>query len=470
MKNRKMNIWQEADRIAERIRENEPTFGNCKVSIVDFGAVASKIDISKEEEREFAKSNTKAIYEAICYVTGQKQGGTVIVPEGIFYTGPIHLESGVNLYLEEGAVLRFATDTDLYVGDFLEEVYGVRRVRTRFEGVELMNYSPFIYAFGKECIAITGKGIIDGQASEENWHLWKQKQVWNDAGQPVENLMQQDGAHTGNARKRIRPQDAARTRLIHQGEQNVPVEERIYGEASDMPGKCADGYLRPSFVQPYCCKRVLIEGIRIIGSPMWEIHPVLCENVSVRDVHIDTHLSNNDGIDPECCKDVLIEHCRIDVGDDCIAIKSGRNRDARRVGVDTQNVVIQNNIFADGHGGIVIGSEITGGVRGVYVRDNVMESPRLWSALRFKTNDIRGGIIERCYYKNNVIKQLEPGKKPVLIETQYEIVMERAIFETHAIEYQKECPVIRDIFIEGLSVEDADVRGENILPDITWIP
>lgn len=466
----KDNIWKEADRIADRIRSREPEFGEYKVSVVEFGAVAYCEDginsISKEEELKLAKHNTGAIYKAICHVAAYercdsgklsgtekapiKKGGTVIIPKGVFYTGSIHLESNVSLHLEEGAVLRFGTDTGLYAGDFLEEMYGVRHVRTRFEGVELMNYSPFIYGFGKENIAITGSGTIDGQASEENWHLWKAKKTWQAGERP------------------LRAQDMARVRLFLQGEQDVPLEERVYGEASDIPGKCDDGYLRPSFIQLYCCRNVLIEGVRIVRSPMWEIHPVLCENVSVRGVHIDTHLSNNDGIDPECCKDVLIEKCYIDVGDDCIAIKSGRNQDARRIGVGTENIVIQNNVFADGHGGITLGSEISSGVRSVYVRHNVMESPRLWSAIRFKTNGIRGGIIEQCYFKDNEIRQLEAGKKPVLVETQYEIVTETAIFTEHGVSYHRSTPVLREIYIEGLTREDADVRGENISPDITW--
>ncbi len=468
------DIWKEADRLVERIRSREPRFSDYRVSITEFGAVAySEMDseeaITMDEEIRLAIANAKAIYKAICHISSYAdmeavteqgenketdiypgKGGTVVIPKGIFYTGPIHMESHVNLHLEEGAVLRFGRITSLYVGDFLEEIYGVRHVRTRFEGVELMNYSPFIYAYDKECFAITGLGTIDGQASEEVWHWWKQIQC------PPKS-------------KRIRPQDWARVKLFLQGEQNVPLEQRIYGEASDVPGKCADGYLRPSFIQPYCCKNVLIEDVCIVRSPMWEIHPVLCDSVTVRGVQIDTHLSNNDGIDPECCKDVLIEGCHIDVGDDCIAIKSGRNQDARRIGVSTENIVIQNNVFADGHGGITIGSEISCGVRGVYVRDNVMESPRLWSALRFKTNDIRGGVIEQCYYKNNQVKQLQHGKKPILVETQYEIVTETAIFQEHDVGYYMEKPVIRDIYIEGLTREDIELRGDNIEPDIHWI-
>lgn len=144
--------WKEADRIVRHIKSREPQFGNYTVRITDYGAKACNRRLSMEEEYKLAKANAQAIYKAVCYVSGQKQGGSVIVPEGIFYTGPIHLESDVNLHLEEGAVLRFGRDTKLYAGECLEELYDVRHVRTRFEGVELMNYSPFLYAFGKKTL------------------------------------------------------------------------------------------------------------------------------------------------------------------------------------------------------------------------------------------------------------------------------------------------------------------------------
>lgn len=451
------DIWDKADDLVREIKENEPVFGKTQVSIVEFGAVScneAQLPATREEEIALVENNTRAICATIDYISRQPGGGTVLVPGGIYYTGPIHLESDVRIHLEEDACLRFATETACYTGEFLKRFYGVTHVLTRFEGVELYNYSPFIYAYGKTNIAITGRGTLDGQASEENWHLWKQKRNWSEKDP--------NG-------KRLRAQDAARVKLFRQGESNVPVVERVYGEATNRPGCCDDGYLRPSFVQPYNCSKVLIENVRIIRSPMWEIHPVLCNNVTVRGVQIDTHLSNNDGVDPECCKKVLIEQCRIDVGDDCVAIKSGRNNDARRVAVATEDVVIQNNIFADGHGGITIGSELTGGVRRIYVRNNIMESPRLWSALRFKTNQIRGGRMEQCYYADNTVRQLEPGKKPVLIETMYETIVETAIFREVSMEYTEEVPVVRDIYIEGFRKEDADIRGDNIVPDIHWI-
>src|SRR5262249_43705355 len=158
--------------------------------------------------------------------------------------------------------------------------------------------------------------------------------------------------------------------------------------------------------QPYRTNNVLIEGVTIRNSPMWEIHPVLCKNVTVRNVKIDSHGPNNDGCDPECCTDVLIEGCLFDTGDDCIAIKSGRNSDGRRVGAATENLIIRNCTMKDGHGGGSIGSEISRGVRNVFVSDCRMSSPHLDRALRIKTNAPRGGVIENIWFEKVTVGQV----------------------------------------------------------------
>jgi polygalacturonase len=189
----------------------------------------------------------------------------------------------------------------------------------------------------------------------------------------------------------------ARTRLVGQITQAVPVKDRTYGEGS---------FLRPSFIQAYNCRNVLIEGITIVNSPMWEIHPVLSSSVIVRDVTISTHGPNNDGCDPESCRDVLIERCTFDTGDDCIALKSGRNDDGRRVNVPVENVVIRDCVMKDGHGGVVIGSEISGSARNIFAERCQMDSPRLDRALRFKTNSVRGGVIEHVYMRDVTVGEV----------------------------------------------------------------
>ena len=215
---------------------------------------------------------------------------------------------------------------------------------TRWEGVELMNYSPFIYAYEAENIAITGPGTLDGQAGPDHWWDWR-----------------------GTRPERGRPDRRRREPADRDAGRGVPVAERVFGEGH---------FLRPNFIQPYRSRNVLIEGVTIVNSPMWEIHPVLCQSVTVRGVTVNSHGPNNDGCNPESCRDVLIERCTFDTGDDCIALKSGRNDDGRRVNVPVENVVIRDCSMKDGHGGVVIGSEISGGARNVFAERCRMDSPQ----------------------------------------------------------------------------------------------
>jgi polygalacturonase len=295
-------------------------------------------------------------------------GGRVVVPVGRFLTGPIHLRSNVNLHVSEGATVAFTTDPRAYLP----------AVFTRWEGMEMMGYSPLIYAFEQQNVAVTGKGTLDGQASKTHWWPWKGN---------VE-----DGWKRGDPWQRV-----ARDRLGVDVEAGRPVAERVYADGS---------YLRPQFIQPYRCRNVLIEDVRIVNSPMWEIHPVLCTNVTVRGVHVETRGPNNDGCNPESCRDVLIEGCLFDTGDDCIAIKSGRNADGRRLRTPSENIVIRQCRMKEGHGGVTLGSEISGGVRNVFVERCEMDSPVLDRALRFKNNAARGGVLEHIYMRDVTIGQV----------------------------------------------------------------
>lgn len=339
--------------ILGRIRP--PKFPKRDFKITKFGAKAGA-------NNDSSAAITKAI--DACSKAG---GGRVVVPAGEFMTGAVHLKSNVNLYVSKGATLKFTPDSKKYPIVF-----------TRWEGMECMNVSPFIYAFEQTNIAITGEGTLDGQANNDHWWLWhgNPKYGWKDG---------------------MTNQRAARAKLYKMMEDGVPVKDRVFGE-----GSC----LRPNFIQPYRCKNVLIEGVKIVNSPMWEVHPVLCENVTVRRVRISSHGPNNDGCDPESCKDVLIEDCYFDTGDDCIAIKSGRNEDGRRIGVPTQNVVVRNCEMKDGHGGVTIGSEISGGVRNVFAENCKMDSPNLDHALRVKNNASRGGLLEDFYFRNINVGQV----------------------------------------------------------------
>src|SRR5215475_7542258 len=314
--------WELVPEILARIVP--PKFPGRDFDITRYGATANE-----------SFDNTAAIRRAIeaCVSAG---GGRVVVPAGRFLTGPVHLQSNVNLHVSRGATLAFTRDTKAY----LPVVF------TRFEGTELMNYSPLIYAFDKENVGVSGEGTLDGQADKTNWWPWK-----GGAGTP--------GTPNYNN---------ARQRLLDMAERGVPVAQRVFGEGD---------YLRPNFIQPYRCRNVLIENVTIVNSPMWEVHPVLCHNVTVRGLKINSHGPNNDGCDPESCRDVLIERCVFDTGDDCIAIKSGRNADGRRVNVPSENIIVRSCEMRDGHGGVTVGSEISGGCWNVFAYDCRMDSPRL---------------------------------------------------------------------------------------------
>ncbi|HEX2833124.1 MAG TPA: glycoside hydrolase family 28 protein [Thermoanaerobaculia bacterium] len=325
-----------------------------------------------------------AIRKAIA-AASKAGGGRVIIPAGDFVTGAIHLQSRIELHVASGATLRFSRDPSRYP-----------LVHTRWEGVELMNYSPLVYAFACEDIAITGEGTLDGQADDEHWWPWKGVTTGKRADVTKNN--------EGPA-----PQLADRTQLFQQGEDDVPVAQRIYG-----PGH----YLRPSFIEPYRCKNVLIEGVTLRNAPFWVTHPTLCTNVTVRGIKVDSHGPNNDGCDPESCRDVLIEDCLFDTGDDCIALKSGRNGDGRRVNTPVENVIIRNCVMKDGHGGITVGSEITGGARNVFAEKCRLDSPDLERALRFKTNTLRGGTIENVFVRDIEIGTVNLA--PIEIDLRYE--------------------------------------------------
>ena len=381
--------WSRAADIVRNI--HAPVFPARQFDISAFGAKGDGITL-----------NTTAINTAIdrCAKAG---GGRVVVPPGRFLTGAIHLKSNVDLHVSEGAALLFSPDPAHYPVVF-----------TRWEGVELMNHSPLIYAYEQKNIAITGKGTIDGQGSVENWWSWSSgaKFGWRD-GMP--------------------DQRPAQNALFRMAEDGVPVEQRIFGKGH---------YLRPPLIQTYACENVLIEEVRLRNSPFWNIHPVLCRNVIVRDVDIYGHGPNNDGCDPESVDHMLIERCTFNTGDDCIAIKSGRNADGRRLHVPSQNIVIRDCVMKDGHGGVVTGSEISGGVRWVFAENCRMDSPDLWYAIRFKNNALRGGVLEHFYFRDIEVGQV--SKAVMTCDFNYEEGAKGAF-----------TPVLRHVTIERLHASQA---------------
>ena len=382
--------WSELPQLLSRIAP--PRFPEREFNVNKFGA-----------RGDYAKDCTEAFRKAIeeCHGAG---GGKVVVPEGRFLTGAIRLQSRVNLHLKEGATICFDRDPRKYPVVF-----------TRWEGIELLNYSPFVYAFEEEDIAITGAGTIDGQADSGHWWNWKGRR---------------DGGAPGGP-DQTPDQTKDRKLLQEMGEKGVPADERVFG-----PGR----YLRPQFIQPYRCKNVLIEGVALRNSPMWQVNPVLCNNVTVRNLNIDSSGPNTDGCDPESCTDVLIENCVFNTGDDCIAIKSGRNADGRRLHAPSQNIVIRGCHMKDGHGGVTLGSEISGGARNVFVENCQMDSPHLEDALRIKNNAMRGGRLENIYARDIRVGQVAVAA--LSIDFYYEEG------ETGGF-----APVVRNVQIENMSVQ-----------------
>lgn len=382
--------WDQLPEILAEIKD--PIFLAKDFSLADFGAKGD------------GKTDCRPAFDKAIAECAKAGGGRVVVPAGKWLTnGPIHLKSNVNLHVGEGATILFSTDPEHY----LPVVY------TRFEGTEVMNFSPLIYAFEQENVAVTGQGTLDGQADDGKWWHWKghwggDKDIGWKKGDPDQTLDVQA--------------------LNKQADDNVPVKDRIYG---------AGHRLRPSFVQFYRCKNVLIEDITIKNSPMWLVHPVLCENVTIRGYTADSHGPNNDGCNPESSRNVLIEKCRFNTGDDCIAIKSGRNAEGRRINVTCENIIVRDCEMADGHGGVVLGSEMSGGVRNVFVENCRMDSPHLDRAIRLKSNLLRGGFLENLYVRN-----IEVGEvKEAVLHIDLEYMGERGQFP----------PTVHNLLIENVA-------------------
>lgn len=301
---------------------------------------------------------TEAIRRAIeaCANNG---GGRVVIPAGDYLTGPIQLKSNVNLHVSQGATVRFVTDPKLFP-----------TVLTRIEGIDCYNISPLIYAYDETNVAITGTGTLDGQADTTNW--FSQRRIGK--------VKLPDGTEVNE-----------KTRLYQMKEDSVALRLRVFeGEEG----------IRPQFINLYKCKNVLLEGFTLHRSPFWLIHPLMSENVTVRRVTMDSHGNNNDGCDPESCTNVRIEECNFNTGDDCIAIKSGRDEDGRYWNLPSQNIIVRNCSMKDGHAGVAIGSEITGGCYNVWVEGCQMDSPALDRIIRIKSNAIRGGEVKNVYVRN----------------------------------------------------------------------
>lgn len=386
----------------------------------EYKRIEQSIQLPKIAERQFlitsfgakttatAAQNQKAINRVISLVS-KKGGGKVIIPKGSWNTGAIELKSHVNLVLEEGATLHFAFEPKLYP-----------LVRTSWEGLACWNYSPCIYAYKATDIAITGKGTIDGGGNNDTFWQWN--------GSP------RFGYKEGVTKESQKL--GSRSKLMKMAEDGVPFDERKFGM----------GYgLRPQLVNMVRCERILIKDVKMINSPFWVIHPLLSKNITVDGVYVWNEGPNGDGCDPEACENVLIQNCVFHTGDDCIAIKSGRNNDGRLWNQPSKNIIIRNCKMEDGHGGVVIGSEISGGCENVYAENCVMDSPHLERILRIKTNNCRGGQVQNINMRNVVVGQCKEAVVKINLD-----------YERKEICYRGFEPIVNNVNVENVTCQKSD--------------
>ena len=386
----------------------------------EYKRIEQSIQLPKIAERQFlitsfgakttatAAQNQKAINKVISLVS-KKGGGKVIIPKGTWNTGAIELKSHVNLVLEEGATLHFAFEPKLYP-----------LVRTSWEGLACWNYSPCIYAYKATDIAITGKGTIDGGGNNDTFWQWN--------GSP------RFGYKEGVTKESQKL--GSRSKLLKMAEDGVPFDERKFGI----------GYgLRPQLVNMVHCERILIKDVKMINSPFWVIHPLLSKNITVDGVYVWNEGPNGDGCDPEACENVLIQNCVFHTGDDCIAIKSGRNNDGRLWNQPSKNIIIRNCKMEDGHGGVVIGSEISGGCENVYAENCVMDSPHLERILRIKTNNCRGGQVQNINMRNVVVGQCKEAVVKINLD-----------YERKEICYRGFEPIVNNVNVENVTCQKSD--------------
>jgi len=327
-----------------------PAFAQKTYNIIDYGA-------DNQGNQKITKLIAKAIDDA-----SQAGGGTVYFPAGTYLTGPIVLKSNITIFIDAGALIKFSDDFDDYLP----------MVKSRWEGTTVNNFSPLFYAYKVHNISIMGRGHIDGQGKK--W--WDFHHELYSKPKDYKSKWQQEFAK--NNPDVILP---------------------------NQPGMIERGFLRPPFIQPMYCENVRIEGITITNSPFWTINPEFCNNVTVTNVTINNPISpNTDGINPESCSYVHISNCHISVGDDCITIKSGKDKDGRRLAVPCQNITITNCTMLRGHGGVVIGSEMSGGVKKVTISNCVFEGTD--RGIRIKSTRGRGGVVEDIRVSNIIMKDI----------------------------------------------------------------
>ena len=368
-------------------------------NVLDYGAIP-----------DGTTRNTEAIHKAV-EAARKTGGGTIYFPAGQYLTGPIHCISHLTLFIDAGAVLKFSQDFDDYLP----------MVLSRWEGTTGMNFSPLIYGYQIQNITIRGQGTLDGQG-EPWWDFY------------------------GNLRKEDKQFGEVRTQSKWQKIHRDLNKETIIPDSWMWEN---NNFFRPPFIQFYDCKNITIEGVTLINSPFWTINPELCDNVTVTGVTIinPPESYNTDGINPSSCSNVHISNCHISVGDDCITLKSGRDEDGRRIAKPDENITITNCTMLNGHGGVVIGSEMSGDVRKVTITNCVFDGTD--RGIRIKTMRGRGGVVEEIRVSNIVMKNIQ--LEAIKLNMEYQATPDEPVSER--------TPVFRNIHISNVTATQTRQAG-----------
>jgi polygalacturonase len=410
-----------------------PDFKKDTFNIITYGAKADGITL-----------NTKSINAAIT-ACNKKGGGVVIIPAGLWMTGPIELKSNVNLHLKKEALLQFTPDFDQY-----------ELVQSNWEGVpQWRNQSP-LFANNQANIAITGFGIIDG--SGEAWRMVKKEKLTDSQWKKLI----ASGGVVSSDKKTWYPSEKSLTGAATKNAGYITAGKTI----EDV--KTVKDFLRPNLLVFNGCKKVLLEGVTFQNSPAWCLHPLMCEDLTVRNVYVKNpwYAQNGDGIDLESCKNVVIESSTFDVGDDGICIKSGKDAEGRKRGMPTENVVVRNCTVYHAHGGFVIGSEMSCGAKNMYVDNCTFIGTDI--GLRFKTTRGRGGIVENIFISNIVMKDIVA--EAILFDMYYAAVdpvvlagEKREPPKVEALPVTEETPQFKNIYVSNVVCNNAEkavfIRG-----------
>ena len=398
---------------------SQPSFPDYEVNIRDFGALSDGVTL-----------NTEAINNAIKAVSS-KGGGKVIIPEGLWLTGPVVLLSNVNLYAEKNALIVFSSDTSLYP-----------IIDTSFEGLDTKRCQSPISAMNAENIAITGNGVFDGAG--DRWRPVKKDKMTE---RQWKNLVSSGGKVDENGKVWYPDAGALKASVLMTGQNNGQKE------ITDEEWTYMKSWLRPVMLSIVKSKRILLEGVTFKNSPGWCIHPLSCESLTLNDVKVFNpwYSQNGDALDVESCKNVLVTNCFFDAGDDAICLKSGKDEDGRRRGEPCENVIIKNNTVLHGHGGFVIGSEMSGGVRNVYVSGCSFVGTDV--GLRFKSTRGRGGVVENIFIDN--INMIDISNDALTMDLYYAV---NDFPETPIPDVNEETPVFRNIYISNVLCRGAE-RG-----------